>query len=177
MYNQFVARLITEKLFNLNSCHTHNQVLQRCNMSREFGWITPTTLKENAPDGANLWLDLCDQDLVHEIIYFKQDKEKGLLFYLEHYKTWEICTNLEWISKVRLLDDDGRGSLAFSYGDKVVFLDKESIPQIWTVSNYLANGNFSLESNGPKLEGVTLPANKNEIRKATQKEIEVNSRL
>ncbi|PPC44773.1 hypothetical protein AbaHEU3_16090 [Acinetobacter baumannii] len=30
MYNQFVARLITEKLFNLNSCHTHNQVLQRC---------------------------------------------------------------------------------------------------------------------------------------------------
>nr|DAL34863.1 MAG TPA_asm: hypothetical protein [Caudoviricetes sp.] len=29
MYNQFVARLITEKLFNLNSCHTHNQVFDR----------------------------------------------------------------------------------------------------------------------------------------------------
>lgn len=146
-------------------------------MSREFGWITPTTLKENAPDGANLWLDLGDQDLVHEIIYLKQDKDKGFLFYLEHYKTWEICTNSEWISKGRPLDDDGRGSLAFSCGDKVVFHDKETISQIWTVSNYLANGNFSLKSNGPTLEGVTLPAHKDEIRKATQEELIANSRL
>lgn len=146
-------------------------------MSREYGWITPTTLKQNAPDEANLWLDLGDQDLVHEIVYLKQDEEKGLLFYLEHYKTWEICTNSEWISKVRPLDDDGRGSLAFSCSDKVVFVDQETIPQIWTVSSYLANGNFSLESDGPYLEGVTLPANKDEIRKATQDEIIANSRL
>lgn len=27
MYNQNVARLITEKLFNLNSCHTHFRFL------------------------------------------------------------------------------------------------------------------------------------------------------
>ncbi len=115
--------------------------------------------------------------MVHEIIYFKRDEEKGLLFYLDHYKTWELCTNAEWISKVRTLDDDGRGSLAFSFGDKVVFLDKETIPQIWTVSNYLANGNFSLKSDGPSLNGVTLPANKDEIRKATQEELIANSRL
>lgn len=146
-------------------------------MSREFGWITPTTLKENAPDGANLWLDLGDHDLVHEIIYFKRDEEKGLLFYLEHFKDWELCTNAEWISNVKTLDDDGRGSLAFSCGDKVVFLDKETIPQIWTVSNYLANGNFSLKSDGPTLDGVTLPAHKDEIRKATQEELIANSRL
>ncbi|EPS1333702.1 hypothetical protein ACVBWA_000240 [Acinetobacter baumannii] len=35
MYNQFVARLITEKLFNLNSCHTPQTGIAEVHMSKD----------------------------------------------------------------------------------------------------------------------------------------------
>ncbi|QHH99253.1 hypothetical protein [Acinetobacter dispersus] len=71
-------------------------------MIRKVGKITIEQIRDNAPEGANLFLDLGDDDLVHEIVYYKLHLGY-LTFFSDHYHDWSPCMNPAIVPKLKSL--------------------------------------------------------------------------
>ncbi len=72
-------------------------------MSRVFGFLDLSEIRKNAPEGANLYLDFGDGDLVQDIVYYKLTKKGGLLYYIEGLKSWSVCSNPKLVTMLRYL--------------------------------------------------------------------------
>jgi len=64
----------------------------------------------------------------------------------------------------------------YQIGEKVVFIDPDSYPQVWEVCLLLGSGWYHLVSDGTYLD-AEMPANVEEIRAATECEILANKRM
>lgn len=80
-------------------------------MSRVFGFLDLSEIRTNAPEGANLYLDFGDGDLVQDIVYYKLTKNGGLLYYVEGLKSWSVCRNPKLVPMLRYLWDEDRVKL------------------------------------------------------------------
>ena len=64
----------------------------------------------------------------------------------------------------------------YEIGAKIVFVDSETYPQIWTIEEKLSPKVYRVGCDGPYL-AIAMPAAINEIRLASAEEQEANKRL
>ncbi|WP_151775916.1 hypothetical protein [Acinetobacter colistiniresistens] len=69
----------------------------------KFGRINIDEIRASAPEGANLYLHLGDDDLVHKIAYYRLDKTGHLAFHADTDNTWLPCQNPKIIPELKLL--------------------------------------------------------------------------